>query len=197
MSVFEAGALASAICTAMATRGGAARAASDPAAFPAATTGSAATWDEAATAVSVPVNIEFAPVFEPVRTAPTALSQGVSSTRPAGSIAPMAARVPVVVMIQPRSMNADVPAPMGLQDRAAEADTRRRSSTATGAMRQAAASQNGGEAMISVTGDGRAECRARASSRPTVSTPYGRTGEPSRRVDAEERLPENEPAATK
>src|SRR5690625_1179993 len=95
MSVFEAGALASAICTAMATRGGAARAASDPAAFPAATTGSAATWDEAATAVSVPVNIEFAPVFEPVRTAPTALSQGVSSTRPAGSIAPMASLMPV------------------------------------------------------------------------------------------------------
>src|SRR5699024_3323378 len=157
MSVFAAGALASAICTAMATRGGAARAASDPAAFPAATTGSAATWDEAATAVSVAVNIEFAPVFEPVRTAPTALSQGVSSTRPAGSIAPMASLMPVVVMIQPMSMNADVPTPMRIQDPAAEADTRRRSSTVTAAMRQAAASQNGGEAMMSIATDGRDE----------------------------------------
>src|SRR5699024_12467725 len=107
MSVFAAGALASAICTAMATRGGAARAASDPAAFPAATTGSAATWDEAATAVSVPVNIEFAPVFETVRAATTALSQGVSSTRTAGSNAPIAVRMHVVDMILPMTMTAD------------------------------------------------------------------------------------------
>ena len=155
----------------MATRGGAARAASEPAAFPAATTGSTETCEDEATAVRVPVNIEFAPVFDPVSTAPIEFSHGVSSTSPAGNRPPIASLIPVVVMIQPMSMNAAVPTPMGTQEPTAETETERLPSTAMAAMRQAAASQNGGEAMICVSSEGSAECRPLANNSPIVSTP--------------------------
>ena len=65
-------------------------------------------------------------------------------------------------MIQPMSMNAAVPTPMGTHERAADAVTLLRPVTEIAAMRQATASQNGGEAMIWVTSDGKAECSARA-----------------------------------
>ena len=121
-----------------------------------------------ATASMVPVNMELAPVFEPVTTAPVAVSHGVRRTRPAGSSDPMAVLMPVVVMIHPISMNAAVPAPMGAQDRAADNATRYLGMTVIAAITQAAASQNGGEAMMRVSSEGNSACSARARSRPIV-----------------------------